>query len=182
MKRAVFALFLASGCGYHALYANPAGERLHVALVRVAIADGAAGEEVARGAREELARQGALAGGDGYPRLEIEVTGSAETSEGIEVTAAGRAAGATTMEQTPAARGITTSLVARAWIVARAGAERERDTGDLRVENLDEASAKDPVASGFVAEDAGRAAARRLGRKLGARAIGDPVVSEGLGR
>ena len=169
-------------CGYRALYAVPAGEKLHVVLVRVAISSGAAGEEVAAGAREELARQGALAAGDGYPRLEIEVTGAAETSEGIEVPLAGRDPHARTMDQTPVARGTNVSIVARGRVVAARGAEPARDTGDVRAEDLVTATGTDPVVADVAYEDAQRATARRLGRKLAARAIGDPGASEAPGR
>jgi hypothetical protein len=183
LKRTCLALAFATfGCGYHALYAAPAGERLHVSLARVAIANGAAGEEVARGAREELARQGALAAGSGYPALEIEVTGASESSEGIEVSAAGRAPGARVFDQTPTARATSVAIVARACVVRASGADPERDTGDMRVEDLVGADAVDPVSAGFVYEDAQRAAGHRLGRKLAARILGDPSVSEGLGR
>jgi hypothetical protein len=179
--RAFLALLLV-GCGYHALYATPSNEKLHVALVRVAIASGAAGEEVARGVREELARQGALASGDGYPRLEIEVTGASESSEGIEVPPAGRDPGASTMDQTPTARATSVAVIARAWVIKHKGDQPERDTGDVRVEDLFGATTTDPVTAGFAYQDEQRAAARRLGRKLAARALGDPTASEGMGR
>ena len=78
MRGPLLALALV-GCGYRALYATDAGERLGVSLVRVAVPSGAVGQEVLTGAREELAKVGALAPGEGYPRLEIEVTGVSET-------------------------------------------------------------------------------------------------------
>lgn len=152
-------------------------------LVRVAIPSGAAGEEVLTGAREELAKQGALAPGDGYPRLEIEVTGASETGEGIEVPLAARGqAGPDDVTRTPIARATDVAVVAHAWIVRTRGGARERDTGDMRVSDLVSTNGADPVTSDFVHEDTERAAARRLGHKLAGRALGEPTVSEGVGR
>ncbi len=183
MKHASLALLLLSGCGYRALNATDASERLHVTLVRVAIPSGAAGQEVLTGAREELARLGALAPGDGYPRLEIEVTGASETSEGVEVPAAARnQTGPEDVTRTPVARGVDVAVVAHAWVVRERGGPRERDTGDLRASDLVSVGGADPVTSEFVHEDSLRVVARRLGHKLAARAVGDPTVSEGLGR
>ncbi len=183
MRRALIALVFA-GCGYRALYAYPAGERLHVALVRVAIPNSAAGQEVLTGATEELAKQGALASGDGYPRLEIEVTGANETSEGIEVSLSGRggSSGPNDVSKTPTARATNVAIVVHAWIVRAKGKDPERDTGDMRAEDLVSTTGNDPVTADFVYQDAQRAVARRLGHKLAARAIGDPSISEGIGR
>ncbi|HEY8086996.1 MAG TPA: hypothetical protein VIF09_04105, partial [Polyangiaceae bacterium] len=68
-------------CGYHAAYG--AGGRLHVHVVRSMVPDAVAADEVASGVREELAREGALEAGDGYPRVEIEVLREDEQSEGV---------------------------------------------------------------------------------------------------
>lgn len=182
MKRALLALVML-GCGYRALNASDAGEKLHVTLARVAIPSGAAGQEVLTGAREELARLGALAPGDGYPRLEIEVTGTSETSEGIEVPSGARhETGPDDVTRTPVARGLDVAVVAHGWVVRERGGPRERDTGDLRASDLVSVGGTDPVTADFVHEDSLRVVARRLGHKLAARAVGDPTVSEGLGR
>src|ERR1019366_8605647 len=50
-------------------------------LVRTLIADVVASDEVAAGVREELARAGMLEGGDGYPRVEIEVLRASDTGD-----------------------------------------------------------------------------------------------------
>jgi hypothetical protein len=70
-------------------------------------------------------------------------------------------------------------------VVASADAPPQEDTGDLRAEEsiaVDESAGAgggpDPRASGFHHADAARAAARRLGRKLGARLLGQPSASE----
>jgi hypothetical protein len=180
------ACILLAACGYHSIYAAGSPARLHVKVVRSLVADAVAADEVASGVREELARAGALAGGDGYPRVEIEVLRADETSEGITAGASG-----------PVARGTGVAVVARAWVTAEDGAAPQEDTGDVRAEEsitVDElesetgsagggggAGEPDPRASAFHHADASRAAARRLGRKLGARVLGEPAASEDTG-
>ncbi len=162
------ALLAVSSCGYAPVYAaHP--EHLHVKIVKVAVADAVAPDEVASGMREELARAGALEGGESYPRVEIEVLRADETSEGIAAGANG-----------PVARGTGVAVVARAWIARGPDAEPEADTGDMRAE---ETIATDPTAGGstFHHADALRAAARRLGHQLATRIMGLPAASEDIG-
>jgi hypothetical protein len=161
-------------CGYHAMYGSEAPARLHVKLVRSLVADVVAGDEVASGVREQLAREGALEPGDGWPRAEIEVLRADEASEGIGVRAGA-----------PVARGIDMEIVARAWISPSPGAAPLHDTGDMRAADLvavDDSPAgslaPDPRAAGFRQADALRAAARRLGQMLGRKLLGRPAVTE----
>jgi hypothetical protein len=168
----VLALALAaSACGYSALYAGAPPSRLHVVLVRTLIADVVASDEVVAGLREELARAGALAGGDAYPRIEVEVLRADETSEGIAAGSSG-----------PVSRATDIGLAARAWVVRAPGAPPESDTGDLRDQEtiaVDEmATGPDPRASAFHTADALRAAARRLGRRLAYKVTGQPGSSD----
>jgi hypothetical protein len=173
--RALASLLLV-GCGYHAVYGGGGGERLHVVLARGAVADAATADEVVSGAREELARDGALAAGDGYPRVEIEVTRLDEASDAI---AAAGAPGA----QVPAARTTEVGVVARAWLVRGAGADHERDTGDVRVlvaAGATQAAEATPSATASAVdalrhEDALRAAGRRAGVRLARRILGEPA-------
>jgi hypothetical protein len=169
-------LFLAASasCGYRAVYASAGGGRLHVKLVRTLVPDAVASDEVAAGVRDELALAGLLEPGDGFPRAEIEVLRSDEACEGIEA-----------LSGEPVARATNIGLIARAWIARADGASAERDTGDLRAQEViavDERNGvtgtKDPRASAFHAADALRAAARRLGRKLAQRLMGAPSASE----
>jgi hypothetical protein len=163
------------GCGYRAVYGSTDEPRLHVKLVRTLIPDVVAGDEVAAGLREELARAGSLAPGEGFPRVEVEVLRADESSEGI-------AAGSTG----PVSRATDVGLAARAWIVRAPGAPPESDTGDLRAEEtiaVDETSTgpgaePDPKASAFHEADALRAAARRLGRRLAYKVTGQPAASD----
>jgi hypothetical protein len=139
-------------------------------LSRAPVADAAAADEVISGAREQLAREGALASGDGYPRLEIEVLRIDETSAGI-----------VSDGTNPHASGTYRAVVARAWIVDRAGAEPTRDTGDVRAEDLAAVQAG-AVGDELAAIDGARAVARRLGRRIALRVLGHPTSSDGLGR
>jgi hypothetical protein len=160
-------LFL-SGCGYHAIYASGSGAKLHVALSRSLVTDSIAADEVVSGVREQLARDGALAPGDGYPRVEIEVLRADETADAI---AAPNGADA------PRARGLQVAIVARAWIVSAKGEAPENDTGDLRATDLvaPEIAARADV---FQHADATRAAARRVGHKLARKVLGHGAASE----
>jgi len=165
---------LLAACGYEPVYGGGRAGALHVKLVRSMVADVVAGDEVASGVREELARAGALTAGEAYPRVEIEVLRADEASEGVQAGPSG-----------PRARATDVAVVARAWIVRAQGAEPVGDTGDMRAEEtlaVDEGPvAPDPRASGFHHADALRAAARRLGRALGARVLGLPASSEETG-
>jgi hypothetical protein len=167
---------LTCACGYQSVYAAGPQGKLHVKVVRSLVADAIAADEVASGVREELARAGALEAGEGYPRVEIEVLRSDETSEGIAAGASG-----------PVARGTGVAVVARAWVASAADAPAQADTGDMRAEEsitVDEVGgvgSPDPRASGFHRADASRAAARRLGRKLAAKLLGQPSASEDTG-
>jgi hypothetical protein len=163
----------ALSCGYRPVDGGAGGGgRLHVKLVRSLVADAVASDEVALGVREELAKYQALEGGDGYPRVEVEVLKDDESAEGLAAGASGAIA--------PVARGTTISLVARGWVVAEAGASPERDTGDLHAEELiavdERAGALDPRASVFHEADALRSAARRLGRLIARRVMGMPAA------
>ena len=166
-------------CGYHTVYGGEENERLRVVLARAPVADAVAADEVASGVREELARGGALAGGDGYPRVEIEVTRVDEASDAI---AASGPPGA----RVPAARATEVGIVARAWLVRAERGEHERDTGDVRVfvaTGATQASEATPSASAasldaFRYQDALRAAGRRAGIRLGRRLLGEPAPAE----
>ena len=162
---------LCAACGYHALYGVEAPARLHVKLVRTLVPDTVASDEVATGVREELAREGALEPGDGWPRAEIEVLRATEGSEGI-------AARAGLLK----ARGVEVGMVARAWIAAAPDRSPQHDTGDMTAEEVisvdERAGMLDPRASSLHRADSRSAAARRLGHKLARKLMGYPAASE----
>ncbi len=172
LRRAAPLCLLVLSCGYHTVY-SPDAPRLHVRLTRTLVPDAVAADEVATGARQELARAGMLEAGDGWPCVEVEVLRADEASEGI-------AAGATG----PAARATEVALVARAWIASSPEAPPESDTGDMRaaetigVDQVPGTRGPDPRANAFHRADALRAAARRLGRQLARRVLGFPAASD----
>jgi hypothetical protein len=177
---AALAALAAASCGYRAVYGADT-ERVHVVQVRAEVADAVAADEVTSGVREELAREGALEGGDGYPRVEVEVTRLDEASDAI---AASGAPGA----RQPVARATQVGVVARAWLVRAAGGEHERDTGDVRVLLATSAttaagstgSANPPAIDELHHLDALRAAGRRAGVRLARRILGQPAPESDL--
>jgi hypothetical protein len=172
------------GCGYHAVYGGDA-EKLHVVLLRSRVADAVASADVVSGVRERLAKEGALAGGDGYPRVEVEVLRADEGSEGI---AAPNDAGAgASANGGPRARATLVGLVARAHLVRSEGGPEERDTGDMRATDLVASDVTlgvpDPRSDLLHHEDALRGVARRLGERIALRILGIPTVTDdGTGR
>ena len=152
------------GCGYHAVHGGEARERLRPSLGTVTIADAVAADEVLSGARETLAREGAL-GGAGDRELVLEVTRIDESADSISAQGG-----------VPLARGLTVSAVGRGLVEDQTGLPL-RDTGDMRA-TVTLATPGNARADTFAHDDAVRAAARRLGQKLALRAMGEPVSTE----
>jgi hypothetical protein len=171
----IAALMLMPGlaaCGYRPLYGGAAaGEKFAVVLASSKIPDAIAADEVLAGVRDELARRGALASGNGFPRCEVEVVRADEDSDAMAAmpNADGRAL--------PMSRATRVSLVARGWVVWSPQAPIDRDTGDMRAFETVATSANARSAV-FQHDDALRAAGRRVGRILGARILGLPAASE----
>jgi hypothetical protein len=172
MKLLGLALVLAlTSCGYQPVHGGAAAEHLSVVLSESKVPDAVASDEVIAGVREELARTGALAAGASYPRCEVEILRMDEAGEGIA------AASGPGGRLVPEVRATRVGLVARAWVQKAPGAERERDTGDLRAfETV--AVAGDARGATFRHSDALRAAGRRLGRRLASRIMGLPSTNE----
>lgn len=163
-------MFLLGACGYQPLYGHHdrAAAPLHVVLHASSVPNAAVSDDVVVGVREELARGGDLAAGDGYPRCEVEVLRADESSDAV---AAGlEASGA----RVPFARATRVAIVARAWVVPQRGAAPERDTGDVRVDEALSVTS-DATAASFQYTDGLRVAARRVGKRLGARLLGLPT-------
>jgi hypothetical protein len=191
MMRGVLALLL-TACGYHAVYGGDT-ERLHVVLKRSLVPDAVATDEVVSGVREALAREGALAAGDAYPRIEVEVLREDEMSEGIAAPVASPASPATPLppgapiNAGPRARATEVGLVARACLVRAAGGPCERDTGDVRAMDLAASDLSmgvpDVMSDAFHHRDAMRDVGKRLGSRLAAHMLGHPTASdEAVGR
>lgn len=163
------ALAVLSACGYRPLYGGegPArGESFGVVGAPPLVADGAVVSEVEAGVRSGLARAGRLASGDAYPRVVVEVVRIDNESEGIAAVAG-----------TPLARGTRVGITARAWIERSAGADHERDTGDLRAVDV-MAVEGDARLEALRWADASRASARRLGGRLARALLGEPVAAD----
>jgi hypothetical protein len=152
------------GCGYE-LARGETSQRMRVELGALKSPDAATAQAELAGARDELARAGALADGvEDVPVLRVDLVSVEERAEGV-VAVAG----------SPQARGVRVVVVGRARLV-RGGAV-ERDTGDARaVEVVSAAPTGDlGLAASRGAEDA---AARRLGASLTRRILGFPEPSE----
>ena len=160
-----------TSCGYQPVHGGAGGQHLSVVLAESKVPDAVASDEVVTGVREELARSGALASGAAYPRCEVEILRMDESAEGI---AAQPGEGGRLV---PQARATRVGLVARAWVLEAPGAQRLRDTGDVRAfETV--AVATDARGASFRHSDALRAAGRRLGRRLASRIMGLPSANE----
>ncbi|MBS2016942.1 MAG: hypothetical protein JST00_28910 [Deltaproteobacteria bacterium] len=158
-------------CGYTPVHAG-LHEKLTVTLVQTRVPDAAATDEVLAGAREELARVGALETGSGFPRLEIEVLRADEASEGISASPSASGEDARLL---PSARATRVGIVARGWVKRAKDGDLERDTGDMRAfETV--AVAPDAREATFKQSDALRVAGRRVGRRLAMRVLGLPAA------
>jgi hypothetical protein len=156
---------LATSCGYHSVYTARQSEPLSVVAGEHRIPELSAVEATLGAARAELSRAGALKSGTDYPRVVIEVLRVDEQSLGIAaITEQGRAL--------PQARGSRIAVVGRAWLERAANQALIRDSGDMR-RTEQYATSEDPGAEGANREDAVRSAARRLGRALARRILGE---------
>lgn len=178
-------MVLLSCCGYQPIYSAGRTERCVVVGSAAQVVDVALLGEVESGLRTGLARAGALRPGtEGYPRVVVEVLRMDAASEGIAALPGGRretVVGGLPLSsaeaRAPLARGTRVGVVARAWLEPRPGADRERDTGDVR--------ASDTMAAEQLAalealryDDALRASARRLGERLARMVLGLPEASD----
>jgi hypothetical protein len=167
----VAASFGVAACGYSPLAAGVRSEPLSVHLSDSKVPEAIASDDVLAGARDELARLGALRAGGAYPRLEIEVLRVDEGSEGVI------AAREDARDLVPRSRGSRVALVARGWVVQAPGAAPARDTGDLR-SAATITVALDAASSGFQQTDALRSLGRRLGARIAAKVLGLPAPSD----
>lgn len=119
------------------------------------------------GLRGTLASNDAHTWSDGYPRVELEVLRVDERPLGILAEQVGE----------PRARGSQVSVTAQAWVVSAAGAERSRETGDVR-RSAAYGHAPSAAADSVEREKALRRAAREAGQALGERILGFPSVTD----
>ncbi len=168
------ALVAAAGCGYRPVHgASNEAEAYGVVTVAARVTPTSAADAVAVGVRDALAEGGALRGGEGYPRVEIEVVRIDEEADAIGVvqpTPGGR--------HFPRARGVRIGVVGRAWLRRRAEAGPELDTGDVRVFSSLGADSSPDLGALRARDAAAEAAGREVGHRLGMRLLGHPAVSE----
>lgn len=165
-------LLTLSACGYHPVHgaADPAA-RCEVRLRSSLVPDPAVADEVVAGVRDALADANVLGDARATSRCEVEVLRIDETSEGIV------AGAATDGTLSPTSRATRLGVVGRAQRVRRDTEDLERDTGDVRV--FETTRVADGARAATLQYDATlRAAARRLGRRLGAAFTGAPAPSE----
>lgn len=127
------------------------------------LSDGGIVADVEAGVRRGLAEAGALRSGMDYPRVVVEVLRLDVASEGI----------ARFAPDLPLARGTRVGVVARAWIERGPDSGSERDTGDMQAGEV-LATEEDARLNALRFSDGARAAARRLGERLGRKIMGRP--------
>jgi hypothetical protein len=156
------------GCGYQLAHAprDPLGP-FAVSIGPIHAPDAALAAEAEEGARAELARAGELGGRGATSEIELTLLRVDETSEGVALAS----------PNLPLARAVRVMVTGRARLHRAGSSASERDTGDVRVTD---ATARAPsTQASFVGRDeAGRAAARRLGALLVRRLLGFPEPSE----
>ncbi|MET0595924.1 MAG: hypothetical protein ABW133_24705 [Polyangiaceae bacterium] len=182
---AIVATFL-TGCGYRPLYAGATTEE-HFAVTGISplVADASVVAEVEAGMRSGLARAAVLRGGEGYPRVVVEVLRIDAQSEGIAavpggvqpIEVAGIPVTGSQAPLRPLARGTRIGVLARAWVERAEGGPRERETGDLRTVDVMQVES-DARLEALRLDDASRAAARRLGERLARRVLGEPEAPD----
>lgn len=163
------ALLPLGACGYRSLNAEAAGEQLCVLAAPAKVPDAGAVQSALDGARQELARHGALGDAGSHPCLVLELLRVDEAPAGI--VEGGLAA-------SPRARGTALAVVGRAWVESAPGAPLSRDTGDLRrVARLETTTG---LPEGTRHDRGLEAAAQQLGSDLARRVLGHPTPSDEL--
>lgn len=158
----------AASCGYRPLRGVVAGSpRLVVARADALVAGGRGvmlADEAAFGARAELAKYGALAGGErAVDRLAVVVVRVEERSEGIELGEGGSAR----------ARGVRVRVSARGVVTAGGGGEPAWETPDLDATEVIATEGSSAAHAG-ARDEALRALARAVGARVARAVLGLP--------
>ena len=157
---------LAAGCGYRSVLAPANSLELSVQLGQVLVPETTAAQEVASGARSELAAAGKLGSGAGARRLLLDVLRVDELSRGIHVQSGAPRAGA-----------MSVAVTVRGRILSGDGQEPSFDSGDMR-RAVQLAGDDDPTADSAAYELALRQAAERAGRAVARAALGIPEPAD----
>jgi hypothetical protein len=157
---------LLGGCGYRAVYGQPASERLSVQVGQVLIPEPLAVQAAASGVRSELAAAGLLASSGQFPRLVLDVLRVDELSRGIHV-----------QSGQPRASGMSIALTVRARVFQAENQEPRLDTGDLR-RSVQVTGDSDPRVDSAAYDAALRTAAEHAGRAVARIALGIPEPND----
>lgn len=148
---------------------TPPSTGLTVTSATHGVAETAAVVAVLEGVRQGLSADGALAPGDGYPTLSIEVVRVDEVGRGL--TASPPSPGSS-MPST--ARGAAIAVVARGWVLEGPTSPPSRQTGDVR-RAVTYAYQQDARRDAVLRQDAVRAAGLETGRALARWVLGEPI-------
>lgn len=168
------AVIVVGGCGYRPLASHDttggAGPRLVVVAGPAHVPSARTADALVGAVTMRLAEAGEVRGGEGYPRVEVDLVRIDETVEGLAATG-----------DTPLSRGLRVTVVGRARVVRAAGEPPALDTGDVGAHVT--VTAGGTTASALVLRDeASVGAARLLGRRLAERILGLPApTDEGRG-
>ena len=157
-------------CGYRPIAgyerSGAEGPRLHVVFGPRTVPAARAHDALVGAVSSRLAEARELAGGTGYPRLEVELVRIDETAEGLA------SAG-----DVPLSRGLRITVVGRARVLRGPNEAAAFDTGDVSAHVTLSSSGPAPQAL-VLREEATMGAARLLGRRLAERALGLPSPSD----
>ena len=155
------------GCGYRPLAAHGAGaQRLAVVAGARTVPAARAEDALVAATAGRLAEAGELAGGAGYPRLEVELLRLDETAEAL-APSGGR----------PLGRGVRVTATGRARVLRAPDEAPAFDTGDMSA-HVFVGTASSAASSLALRDEAAALAARALGRRLGERVLGLPSPSD----
>jgi hypothetical protein len=155
-------------CGYHLVHSprDPLGP-FSVVSTPIRVPDAALAAAAEEGARAELSRAGQLAGRGAAGEIEIDLLRVDETGEGVALAA----------PDLPLARGLRVTAIGRGRLRRAGSTAAERDTGDVSTAEV-VARGSSAAAAGVGRDEAGRAAARRLGELLVRKLLGFPEPGE----
>lgn len=161
---------LVSGCGYRALASHDgtggAGPRLFVAHGPTVVPSARSADALVAAVSGRLAEANELRGGDGYPRVEVDLVRIDETVEGLASTGS-----------SPISQGLRVTVVGRARVVRAKGEASALETGDMSA-HVTVTSGGTSASALVLRDEASVGAARILGRRLAERVLGLPAPSD----
>ncbi len=160
---------MSAACGYRPVASAPAEQRLCVRADGARVAYPRAVEAALNGARQELARHGALDDTRSGPCLVVSLLRVDEGAIGIAGT---EALGA----EQPLARGTAVSVLGDGWVESQPGAPPESESGDVR--RAVHVETTSGVADALRHDQAVAAAAEQVGAAIARSVLGLPVARD----